>query len=153
MNNHPHEANHAEGDESADIGRELHTLWHGLIRESERAAHLDRQQYWVLSALKSAPQRMSALAEHAQTSQASLTGIVDRLEDRGLVARLRSCEDRRVVDVSITESGTAELDRTRAIFTERLESALAPLDAEERTAFLRALRKLNANAPCRKGST
>jgi DNA-binding MarR family transcriptional regulator len=149
MNNHSHEAIGTTGDESADIGRELHTLWHGLIRESERAAHLDRQQYWVLSALRSAPQRMSVLAEHAQTSQASLTGIVDRLEDRGFVARLRSCEDRRVVDVSITTSGTAELERTLVIFAERLESALAPLDAEERAVFLVALRKLNANNPCR----
>jgi len=144
MNNH---SNEAIADEAADIGRELRRLWHGLIRDSERAAHLDRQQYWVLSALKSGPQRMSALAEHAQTSQASVTGIVDRLEDRGLVERVRSSEDRRVVDVSITEMGAKELDRARVIFIERLEQALAPLDANERSGLLDVLRKLNAANP------
>jgi DNA-binding MarR family transcriptional regulator len=146
MNNQSYEA---IADEAAEIARELRSLWHGLIRESERAAHLDRQQYWVLGALKAAPQRMSALAEYAQTSQASLTGIVDRLEDRGFVARLRSSEDRRVVEVSITPGGSAELDRARAIFAERLEHTLAPLDAHERGAFLGVLRKLNADSPCK----
>lgn len=92
---------------------------------------------------------MSALAELAQTSQTSLTGIVDRLEDRGLVARLRSCADRRVVDVSITESGAAELERALAIFADHLSSALAPLDVDERAGLLNLLRKLNAGVPCR----
>lgn len=146
MNNHSAEV---IADEAADIARELRTLWHGLIRDSERASHLDRQQYWVLGGLARSPQRMSALAESAQTSQASLTGIVDRLEDRGLVARLRSCEDRRVIEVSITEAGAAELARARAIFTERLEHTLAPLGADERAVLLGALRKLNAASPCK----
>jgi DNA-binding MarR family transcriptional regulator len=146
MNNISHEES---VDESAEIARELRNLWHGLLRESERAAHLDRQQYWVLSALKSGPQRMSSLAEHAQTSQASLTGIVDRMEDRGLVARLRSCEDRRCVDVSITDAGMHELDRARIIFTEKLERTLSPLGPVERAAFLGILRKLNAETACR----
>lgn len=146
MNN---QSNEVIAEEAADIARELRTLWHGLVRDSERASHLDRQQYWVLSGLMGAPQRMSALAESAQTSQASLTGIVDRLEDRGLVARLRSCEDRRVVEVSITEAGAAELARVRAIFTERLEHTLSPLGADERSAFLGVLRKLNASSLCK----
>ena len=148
MNNHLHEA---LPDESSDIAVELRTLWHGLIRASERAAHLDRQQYWVLGALMRAPQRMSALAEHAQTSQASLTGIVDRLEERGFVVRLRSSEDRRVVEVSITDSGAAELARVRATFAEQFERTLANLDAAERAEFSRLLHKLNGDTPRKNG--
>ena len=88
MNNHSDEA---IADESADIARELRTLWHGLVRDSERAAHLDRQQYWVLGALKCG----AAAHERARRARADLAGVADRhrrpLEDRGLVARLRSC--------------------------------------------------------------
>jgi len=149
MNNQPHEAIGATDVDSDDIARELRTLWHGLVRDSERAAQLDRQQYWVLGALKQGRTRMTALAEYAQTSQASLTGIIDRMEDRGWVERLRSSEDRRVVEVSITEVGLAELRRGQAIFFERLEATLAPLDMTERAELLRALQKLNAATPCK----
>jgi DNA-binding MarR family transcriptional regulator len=127
------------------IALELRTLWHGLVRASECAAQIDRQQFWILTATKNGPMRMSQLAEHAQTSQASLTGIIDRLEDRGWVERIRSSEDRRVVDVSLTPAGRAELERARTIFTEHLEVTLAPLSAEERAGFLGVLRTLNAN--------
>ncbi len=133
-------------DEATHIAHELRTLWHGLIRESGREAHLDRQQYWVLVALDAGPQRMSALAEHAQTSQASLTGIIDRLEDHGLVERLRSDEDRRCVDVSITGAGREMLDQARAVFTGHLERTLAPLGPVERAVFLGILRKLNVES-------
>ena len=148
-----HQLDEVIAAEAADIARELRTLWHGLVRDSERASHLDRQQYWVLGGLECSPVRMSALAESAQTSQASLTGIVDRLEDRGLVARLRSSEDRRVIEVSITGAGVAELLRARAIFTERLEHTLAPLGADEREVLLGALRKINAASPCKSERT
>jgi DNA-binding MarR family transcriptional regulator len=151
MNNSPNEAipENTVAAESDDIALELRTLWHGLVRDSERAAHLDRQQYWVLGALKQGPTRMTALAEAAQTSQASLTGIVDRMEDRGLVERLRSSADRRVVEVVITDAGLAELRRVHAAFFEQIQATLAPLGDAERVEFLRVLRKLNANAPTR----
>ena len=149
MNNHPHEAieENVADVETNGIARELRTLWHGLLRDSERAAHLDRQQYWVLGALSRGPVRMTALAEYAQTSQTSLTGIIDRMEGRGFVERSRSSEDRRVVEVEITEAGLAELRRVQAVFFERLEATLAPLDVGERSELLRVLSKLNASAP------
>jgi DNA-binding MarR family transcriptional regulator len=150
MNNLSHEAFLAgpacAGSDTALITTELRALWQGLIRASERASHLDRQAYWVLSALESGPRRMSSLAESAKTSQASLTGIVDRLEDHGFVERIRSCEDRRVIDVSITEAGVAELCRGRKDFLDVAETVLGQITAEERTAFLELLRKLNAVA-------
>jgi DNA-binding MarR family transcriptional regulator len=141
-------ANSAEEASSVPeaIALELRTLWHGLIRASECAARVDRQQFWVLSATECKPMRMSQLAASAQTSQASLTGIVDRLEDHGLVERVRSSEDRRVVDVSLTPAGREELDRVRLVFTEHLEATLSPLSPEERAAFLGVLRTLNAHA-------
>jgi len=155
MNNHPHEASlRATPDVTTDvtadgaaISSELRALWQGLVRASERAAHLDRQAYWVLIALEDGPRRMSSLAESAQTSQASLTGIVDRLEDHGFVERVRSCEDRRVIDVSLTKAGASELCRGRRGFLDRAETVLGHLTSEERTVFLGLLRKLNAAAP------
>jgi len=129
--------------ELSALAVEMRRLWHRIARD-EAQPHADRQLYWVLSALECGPRRMSDLAEHAQTSQASLTGIVDRLEERGLMQRTRSEADRRVVEASLTDAGRAELFRSRAAFIGRLEGVLSPLDAEERMAFLVLLRKVTA---------
>ena len=134
-------------DELAAMALELRALRHAIVRGSECSPHHDRQQFWVLGALESGSRRMRDLAERTQTSQASLTGIVDRLEERGLVERVRSVEDRRVVAVSLTEAGTAELRQARAGFVLRLEGVVEPLSAEERATFLGLLRKLSERMP------
>ncbi len=133
-------------EELSALAVEMRRLWHRIARD-EAQPHADRQLYWVLSALQCGSRRMSDLADHAQTSQASLTGIVDRLEDRGLVRRTRSAADRRVVEASLTDEGRAELHRSRTAFIGRLESVLSPLDAEERLAFLALLRKVTETTP------
>lgn len=51
------------------------------------------------------PLQMRTLAEALDVSQASATGIVDRMEQRGLVLRHRDAEDRRVIRVAVAEPG------------------------------------------------
>lgn len=133
-------------EELSALSLEMRRLWHRIARDQSKP-HMERQQYWVLTALECGSRRMSALAECAETSQASLTGIVDRLEDRGLVLRTRSAEDRRVVDVSLSEAGREELFANRAAFVARLEGVLSPLDASERSVLLGLLRKLTDGTP------
>ncbi len=53
------------------------------------------------------PMPMRGLAEALDVSQASATGIVDRMEQRGLVVRERDDQDRRIVRVGITDEGQA----------------------------------------------
>jgi DNA-binding MarR family transcriptional regulator len=55
--------------------------------------------------------RMSELAEVTQQSAGTLTGIVDRLIDDGLVARVRDADDRRVVQVALTDVGRERIER------------------------------------------
>ncbi len=121
-------------------------MWHAMVRgveHPEGLKGLQRQQFWVLGALAHSPRRMSDLAECAQTSQASLTGIVDRLEEHGLVERVRSDEDRRVVEVALTADGREQMARSHAAMLERLDQVLTPLSASERRQFLRIIRKIN----------
>lgn len=54
--------------------------------------------------------RMGMLAEVTQQSGGTLTGIVDRLIDDGLVERIRSVEDRRVIEVALTSEGRARVE-------------------------------------------
>lgn len=69
----------------------------------------------------------SALARHIVVSQATVTRIIDRLERAGLVKREKSSQDKRVVNVRLTDEGRSKLD-----------DAPEPLQAE----FLREFRKL-----------
>lgn len=69
------------------------------------------------------PQPMSELAAALRCDNSNVTGIVDRLEDRGLVARRPGERDRRVKMLLITERGA----EVRARLAERLDVAPEPL--------------------------
>ena len=71
------------------------------------------------------PLPMSRLADALDVSVASATGIVDRMEQRGLVERRHSASDRRVVQVHETDAGR---DVFRAIDAQRRDHITAILD-------------------------
>ena len=79
--------------------------------------------------VKHGPHMPSALAREVSLSQATVTGILDRLENKKLVYRARSTKDKRRVIVTPTESGR-----------EIVESAPSPLH-ETFTRKLRVLPK------------
>jgi DNA-binding MarR family transcriptional regulator len=71
---------------------------------------------------------MSRMAELLDVSDSSATGIVDRMEERGLVERLRVPDDRRVVLVRIAALGTEALEEIEAVKQDRLQALLGHLD-------------------------
>src|SRR4051794_2827358 len=71
---------------------------------------------------------MSRLAEQLDVSFSNATGIIDRMEERGLVERVRVPDDRRVVLVRIAPKGAAALEETEALKQDRLHAILAHLD-------------------------
>src|SRR3954449_7434933 len=54
---------------------------------------------------------MSRLAEQLDVSLPNVTGLVERMVERGIVERLRPLDDRRVVEVRITAAGNEILDQ------------------------------------------
>jgi len=74
-----------------------------------RQFELTSSQYNVLRILRGEGQPLPSLEIAARMIQVvpAITGLIDRLEKRGLVARQRCEEDRRVVFVEITEAGKA----------------------------------------------
>lgn len=79
--------------------------------------HLDRR----------GPSNIGAIARGVSLSQATLTGILDRLEARGLVERQRSDVDRRRVQVSLTAAGAAAVATLPVPLDERFAAQLAQL--------------------------
>jgi DNA-binding MarR family transcriptional regulator len=71
---------------------------------------------------------MSRMADLLDVSFSNATGIVDRMEERGLVERVRVPDDRRVVLVRIAAGGTTALDEIEAVKQDRLQAILGHLD-------------------------
>jgi len=87
------------------------------------------------------PMPMSALAERLFCDASNVTGIVDRLEARGLVERGSAEGDRRVKALAITPAGVELREEVLAIMSEPPE-AIAALTASDQ----RALRDILARA-------
>ncbi|HZN21013.1 MAG TPA: winged helix DNA-binding protein, partial [Gaiellaceae bacterium] len=69
-------------------------------------------------------------------------GLLDELEEHGLVERKRDPNDRRRQSVSLTAEGKKTLSRLRGIAGRIEDDFLEPLDEEERAALHALLRRL-----------
>lgn len=86
------------------------------------------------------PLPMGLVARHARCDASNITGLADRLEALGLVARV-AADDRRVKLLELTEAGRA-LRRRLAADVARGAAVIARLDPDERDALAVLLRKL-----------
>jgi DNA-binding MarR family transcriptional regulator len=88
------------------------------------------------------PLSMSRLAESVDVSLPSATGIVTRMEERGLVRRIHGEDDRRLVLVQLTEGGRAALEKADDFRRQHITRALNTLSEPQLTNLLRAVRDL-----------
>lgn len=91
------------------------------------------------------PLSHSAIAERLLVTGASVTSLVDTLERRGLVRRIRDTADRRVVLVQLTDAASPVLDAFLADVTTLHAFEFAVLDDQERETFVRLLAKVAAS--------
>jgi DNA-binding MarR family transcriptional regulator len=106
---------------------------HGLIdaaleRELQARHDLSVVEYTVLDALARQDgwhMRMAQLARAAALSSSATTRLVNRLEDRGLLARYLCPDDRRGIYTEVTKAGRKLLDRARPTHDAVLEATLA----------------------------
>ena len=108
------------------------------LRGRENRCHegLSDAQYTLLFGLREHEELpMSELAALADLSPATATGMLDALAADGLVSRVRSERDRRVVLASLTDRGRDLVEARHARFAPRWAAAMAEFsDAELRTA-------------------
>ena len=82
------------------------------------------------------------VAKNVSLSQGTVTGILERMEKRGVVVRQRSNQDKRRVMVRITESGNKILSNAPPIMQERFLGKFSQLEGWEKTMILSALQRL-----------
>ncbi len=92
---------------------------------------------WVLEHHGDLP--MSRLAELLDVSLSNATGLVDRMEERGLVERIRVPDDRRVVIVRASAEGARQRDEIEALKQDRMRLILDRLSPDQLTRILGAI--------------
>ena len=107
-----------------------------FLRVSEQAARgagLEPQHHQLLLAIKGAPPgdppTIAYLAERLQLRHHSIVGLVDRLEQRGLVHRRRDPADHRRALVSLTDAGEQILHALSVLHQDEIRSRAAGLIA------------------------
>ena len=71
------------------------------------------------------PCTVAELARWRQVDAGTMTRLLDRLEKKSLCKRVRSTEDRRVVQIEITPAGEAAIKQVPAVLAEVMNSHLA----------------------------
>lgn len=85
---------------------------------------------------------MSRLAELLDVSLSNATGLIDRMDEHGLIERVRVPDDRRIVLVRPAAAGLQAVSETETTKRERMRAVLGRLPASEQPIVLAALRSL-----------
>src|SRR3546814_9932586 len=97
------------------------------------------------------PLTATAISREIHVSASTVVGILDRLEDKGLVRRERGREDRRIVFVTATEAGIKLASETPSPLQKKLSDALNR--SEEHTSELQSLMRVSYAIFCLKTNT
>jgi DNA-binding MarR family transcriptional regulator len=116
------------------------------------------QQFNVLKVLAASDGEGSGVACQAIGEQLlnrvpDITRLLDRLEQAGLIVRVRCCTDRRVVRTQLTDAGRAKVASMQRPLEEAIAARFALLDDEELRTLSALLEKLRGAAACGAGGT
>lgn len=112
-----------------------------LLDEQLLPLDLSAAKYFALYILADTAERiaLSTLADRMGTGKSNMTPLVDRLESDGMVRRVRSEQDRRVVFIEITALGRERLEQAKRLFDElshRVEDSYSTAEIQMLTSLL-----------------
>lgn len=85
---------------------------------------------------------MTELSRALHLEKSSLTGLVDRVEKRGIAARARDTNDRRACRIKLTPRGTRLARQVHSAVTHRLDEMLTDFQATDRRRLAAAIMEL-----------
>jgi len=96
----------------------------------------------LLSLYENGPLPPSQIAKHIMVKSSTVTGIVDRLEQKGLVKRFRNSPDRRIITIELTDSGKNLAKNAPPPIQQKIIDGLKKLSKDELDQIILPLTKL-----------
>jgi len=103
---------------------------------------LSLTQLRVCGILRDRRPRMAGLAAHLGLEKSTMTGLIDRAEKRGLLARAPSAEDGRATEVFLTNEGMKLVERLYLQLKQELSPVMDVLDSSEQRQLQQLLRRM-----------
>jgi DNA-binding MarR family transcriptional regulator len=124
--------------ELAEFRHQLRRFLH-FSEEAAKSAGIEPQQHQLMLAVKALEPESAGigyLAQRLLLRHHSVVGLIDRLEQAGLVKRVRSIEDRRSAQIKLTPKGSTILKKLSVHHRRELQTAMPEL-LESLAAILR----------------
>ena len=119
----------------SEIMDDIRRVFKAVNDQSKRAEHetgITGPQLWTVKVIaESSPTNLKDLAGRMFVHPATVVGIIDRLEAKGLVTRIRSKGDRRNVDIDLTDAGRKLVAGSREVAQGLLVKGLRGLSTKE----------------------
>ncbi len=96
----------------------------------------------LLALYENGPLSSSQIARYIFVKPSTVTGIIDRLEQKGLAKRTRQSTDRRVITIELTESGERLSENAPPPIQQKIMDGLSRLSAEEAKSIHHGLQTL-----------
>lgn len=132
--------------DQVEVWKSFVDSWKRLQRAGEKnlaGAEMSTADLRILRVLRdqgSSP--MNRFASETMLSPPTITGVVDKLEERGLVERVRNPEDRREILIAITQKGTITLTMGEELHKRFLDRSLSVLSDAELRQLASLMKKL-----------
>lgn len=116
-----------------------------LFPDQWSSAFLDYSKNEVLTLLflyKKKSANMTEISEFIVSPLNTTTGVVSRLEKKKMVERIRSSEDRRIVQIELTDKAVDFIDEEKVVISKYFKKVYELLTEEEKTAALSIINKI-----------
>jgi len=133
--------------------RVLTTVAHDVERQLEASDLTNAQWVPLLKLFMGRASTVAELARECHLDAGAMTRLLDRLEAKAFCRRVRSVEDRRVVNIELTDAGREAAKAIPGVLCQTQNAYLAGFSAEEFEALKGFLRRMLANAQAKPQTT
>jgi DNA-binding MarR family transcriptional regulator len=121
------------------------TEYGSRIKDKIGEYSLTKTDYKLLYLVSSEPRNMKYLADELSLAKGWVTDITDGLEERSLVKRIHSNDDRRVINIEITGNGLEVFNEIQGIIKKIINESISSLPPEDVEQLCNILEKIDIN--------
>ena len=116
-----------------------------IVREDVKQYGLNITEFAVLELLyNKGDQPIQRIRERVLIASSSISYVVDKLEEKGCVTRIRNQQDKRIINASLAQQGRHIMDEIFPKHAETIQSTFSILTDEELQTLQNTLKKLSA---------